>query len=226
MIRSTQPELFIESGTFRGYSANFICEALSLNNNDPEFISIWFHIDNCLTYASDRLSKYEFAKVIEGDSRSFISSYKNENRLSAFFIDGPKGRNIPSLFFSILKKFRNVAFIAVHDCEKESGSGNRGYSTNFFRNEFKYLFCDSQFQEQYDFLDRKLVDRPEMDYWQPYRVLGSPRESYGTQTCYIIPRNDTTKLSQIKLSIYRVLRFITYPYIKKIIKNLLRYENN
>lgn len=226
MIRSIQPKLFIESGTFRGYSANFICEALSLNHNNPDFISIGFDIDNCLSYASNRLSKYRFAKVIEADSRSYIKQMKHENRLVAFFIDGPKGRNMPPLFSNILIKFRNIAFIAVHDCEEDSSSGNRGYVTTYFRNQFHYLFCDSQFQEKFQYLDQNLIDLPEMNFWQPYRLQGKPRKSYGTQTCYIIPREDIAKLTQIYLSIFRFVRFSVYPQIKQTAKVLLRYEDH
>ncbi|RLC81225.1 MAG: hypothetical protein DRJ03_08275 [Chloroflexi bacterium] len=51
MIRSTKPKLFVESGTFKGYSANLICEALERNGNGAEFITIGFNFQNCLPFA-------------------------------------------------------------------------------------------------------------------------------------------------------------------------------
>ena len=72
MIRSTKPKLFVESGTFKGYSANLICEALERNGNGAEFITIGFNFQNCLPFARRRLEGYRFARVIEGDSREIL----------------------------------------------------------------------------------------------------------------------------------------------------------
>ncbi len=226
MIRSTKPKLFIESGTFRGYSANFICEALARNANNVEFVSFGFNLDNCISYASQRLAKYEFARVVEGDARELITGFASESRPTAFFIDGPKGRNIPPLLFNILKLFANIIFIAVHDCEEESGSGNRWYVSNFFGNQYDYILCDSSFQERLSFLDQDLINRPEMHYWKPYFISGKPQDSYGTQTCFVIPKEKISRLNRIYVDINRRIRFYAYPYLKNQVKRLIGYENN
>ena len=57
MIRTTRPQLVIESGTFRGYSASFICEALRQNDNQAEFVTFGYNLENCLPYARQRLAK-------------------------------------------------------------------------------------------------------------------------------------------------------------------------
>ena len=62
MIRATKPELFIESGTFRGYSANFICEALKRNNNGAKFITFGFNLEHCLPSARERLKQYTYPR--------------------------------------------------------------------------------------------------------------------------------------------------------------------
>ena len=119
IIRTYRPELLIESGTFRGYSAVFICEALRRNANGAEFVTFGYNLENCLPYARQRLAEYPFARVIEQDSRTGIRQFDGEMRAAAFFIDGPKGRNMPALFGGILRTFKQIHFLAVHDCQPE-----------------------------------------------------------------------------------------------------------
>jgi hypothetical protein len=187
MIRSTKPKLFIESGTFKGYSANFICEALQRNDNGAEFITYGFNPENCLPFARKRLEKYPFAKVIEGDSRELLKTWQQEMRSTAFFIDGPKGRNLPPLLFTISKNFPKIPFIAVHDCQKESGSHNRTIVLDFFGGEYPIMFCDSGFQDKYSYLDEPLIGKSELVDWKPYYWNGIKQDSYGTGTGYIVP---------------------------------------
>ena len=196
MIRSQKPALFIESGTFRGYSAHFICAALQRNaaDNAPgsaaagEFITFGFNLEDCLPAARARLVAYPFARVVESDSRLGVRAFQGEKRKTAFFIDGPKGRNMPALFFAIQKNFANVAFVAVHDCQPESTSGNRTYFEQFYNVDSRIFYCASPFQEQFAELDHPLIGRPEMLGWRPYWEAGAPTPSYGTQTGYAIPR--------------------------------------
>lgn len=212
MIRSTKPKLFVESGTFRGYSANFICEALERNDNGAEFVTYGFNLGNCLPFARTRLGKYPFAGVVEGDSREFLKAWPRESRSTAFFIDGPKGRNMPALFFTILAKFPNMLFIAVHDCQKESGSRNRWYLVEFFGREYPIMFCNAGFEEKFSHLDDPLIGKSELVNWEPYHWNGIKQDSYGTETGYVLPvlGKVGTPVSRMFFSLYRQFRFRIY----------------
>lgn len=225
MIRTLKPEIFIESGTFKGYSASIICEALSRNDNNPKFITIGFNLDNCIPYATKRLSKYKFAKVIEGDSREYLKNFKIINKRAAFFVDGPKGSNMYPLFKIILKKFPDFQFIGVHDCNKENGSGNRYCINNFFGREFPILYSDIPFQEKYSHLDKPLINASTVKQWRPYHFNDEPIESYGTETGYIIGlyKEDVNDLEKFyygvsrywRISLKSKLATVLYKYIKK-----------
>lgn len=186
MIRWMRPTLFIESGTFRAFSSTFICDALERNSNGAEFVSFGFDLDDCLKQARQRLSRYPFAQVVEGDSRPRLARWPLERRPTAFFIDGPKGRNMPPLLYAILKRFKNPLFIAVHDCERESGSGNRWYLETFFAPEREIVFCGAEFQESLSFLDEGLIGHPAVADWKPHWRGGKPMVSYGTETGYVL----------------------------------------
>lgn len=168
MIQTFKPELFIESGSFKGYSANFICEGLKQTTQKVQFVTYGSNIENCIPFAMDRLSAYEFAKVIEGNSSRLIRGFAGEHRFTGFFIDGPKGKNLPRLLFSILVLFENIAFITVHDCEQESGSNNRWFVEQFRRLGFSLLFCGTDFQEEFSYLDTLLIGKEDMNNWRPY----------------------------------------------------------
>ena len=212
MIRSTKPEVFIESGTFMGYSANFICEALGRNNNNAEFTTYGFNLGNCLPFARKRIERYPFARVIEGDSRELLKARPRETRSTAFFIDGPKGKNMPPLFFSILARFSNVQFIAVHDSQKESGSRNRYYLEKFFGREYPIMYCDASFQDKFSRLDEPLIGKSELVDWKPYHWNGMKQASYGTETGYVLPvlGKVGTPVSRMLFRLYRQLRFNVY----------------
>jgi hypothetical protein len=222
MVRSLRPELFIESGTYMGYSATFICEALKRNGNDPRFYTFGLNLDNCIPFARRRLAAYPFAEVVEGDSRELIRGWSEEIRPTAFFIDGPKGRNMFPLFFSISKRFSQVQFIAVHDCY--IGHWNRSYLLQFYGREYPVMFSDSHFQEEYAFLDDSLVDRSERWKWRPHFFNGKIQESYGTETGYVLPEMGrlSTGLSRLILILERRVRFDLYLRILPIIKTMLR----
>ena len=220
MIRSLQPELFIESGTFRGYSASIICEALKRNNDGAEFVTYGYNLDNCLPYARQRLAGYPFARVIESDSRVELKKWKNERRKTAFFVDGPKGRNMPPLFYTLMRNFHNIQFLAIHDCEQENGSQNRWYIERFFGFEYPIMYCDAAFQEQYAALDKPLIGRSDLAAWQPYQMYGQPRHSYGTETGYILPMlgKHGNLLTHAPHALYRLARFRIYPQIAECIR--------
>jgi len=204
MIRTLKPSLFIESGTFRGYSAAFICAALSRNDNGAEFITIGFDLDDCIAFARRRLKNYPFATVIEADSREYVANLPGEDRPAAFFIDGPKGRNMPPLFAAIQKRFSNILFIAVHDSERESGSRNRQRVKEYFGPEFPIIFCDETFEVPYQQMDECLIDESDSNLWKPYFLHGSKRNSYGTETAYI--------LTQHPYKLPWILRILLKPY--------------
>jgi hypothetical protein len=224
MIRTTKPKLFIESGTFRGYSANLVCEALDRNSNGAEFITYGFDLDGCLKFARKRLARHRFATVVEGDSREMLKGWSPEARSTAFFVDGPKGRNMAPLFFTILAKFPNVQFIAVHDCEKESGSGNRHYLEAFFWGEYLIMYCGSDFQDKFAYLDDSLVGRSELVDWKPYYWDGVRRDSYGTETGYVLPilGKMGTVGSRRLFSLYRSFRFRVYHRLGSVYSRIRR----
>ena len=183
LIRTTRPQLVIESGTFRGYSAHFICEALRQNDNQAEFVTFGYNLENCLPHARQRLAKYPFAQVIQGDSRIGVRQFAGESRPVAFFIDGPKGRNMPALFAAILREFENPVFLAVHDCQPESTSGNRRYLEDYFGWQYPIVYCDSRFEKAFHELDAPLEKSAG---WQPFHLDGVPQKSYGTETGYVL----------------------------------------
>lgn len=186
MIRTVKPVVFVESGTFRGYSAHFICEALRRNANGAEFVTIGFNLNDCIPFARERLKTYSFATVVEGDSREYVARLPVEHRPSAFFVDGPKGRHMLPLFRAIQNRFANVRFVAVHDCERESGSLNRRRVRQYFGLEFPILFCDATFQVRYQQMDECLIGKSELALWRPYFFRGQKQESYGTETGYVL----------------------------------------
>lgn len=222
MIRTVKPELFIESGTFKGYSATIICEALKRNGGDVEFRTYGFNLENCLPYARQRLAEYSFAQVIEADSREALKVGPEENRRTAFFIDGPKGRNMPPLFFAIQERFPNIVFISVHDCERESGSHNRDYVEQFFGREFPIMYCDTNFQTKFAFLDEPLVGKPDYDPWRPYFLHGREMTSYGTETAFVLANRPYTLpfLQRAQLNAYRQLRFRVRPILAQTYRKL------
>lgn len=222
MIRSLKPKLFIESGAFKGYSANFICEALARNDNDAEFVTYGFNLDNCIPFAQERLAKYPFARVVEGDSREAIRAFSGENRPTAFFIDGPKGRNLPPLLLTLKAQFSDVLFMAVHDCEKESGSRNRDVVQKFFGREYPIMFCDAAFQEQFAYLDKPLIGKSELVDWKPFYWNGVKRDSYGTETGYVLPVLGPigTPITRALFGAERYTRFFLYAPIRMKIKTI------
>lgn len=227
MIRAVKPKLFIESGTFKGWSANVICEALKRNDNGAEFITFGFSEENCLSFAKQRLNKYPFANIIEGDSRKILRSWPKQTRSSVFFIDGPKGRNMPPLFFIILKNFSNVKFIAVHDCQKESSSWNRWYLNQFFGKEFPIMFCDSSFQNRFSYLDEPLIGKPELLGWKPHQWNGVPQDSYGIETGYVYSHPLIGKIgtpcSRLLFSLYRQIRFRMYHGLTMKLRPIIKH---
>lgn len=186
MIRTFRPKLFIESGTYQGYSGTFICEALKRNDDGARFVTIGFDLDGCMSRARSRLGVYDHAQVIEGDSRIEIESIGSPEDGVAFFIDGPKGRNLPPLLASIERRFRNTIFLAVHDCEKEH-SPNRALVEAYYRSVYPLYYCDGNFQDAYAEMDEPLVGRSELVDWKPYHWNGERRKSYGTETAYVMP---------------------------------------
>ena len=206
LIRTSRPELFIESGTFRGYSAMFICEALRRNDNGAEFVTYGYNLENCLPYARQRLAKYPFAQVIEQDSRIGIHQFAGDRRAAAFFIDGPKGRNMPALFGAILGDFGNLSFVAVHDCQPESTSGNRAFLEDYFGWQYPIRYCDSRFELAYRELDRPLENGAE---WQPYQLNGVPQKSYGTETGYVLAHMPRV-LSAQRCAVNQAKRWMRY----------------
>jgi len=190
MVRTFKPRLFIESGTFRGYSANFICGAMACNDNESAFVTIGFDEDSCITFARRRLEKYPFATVVEGDSRIYIDKLTREERPTAFFIDGPKGKNMPPLFAAIRKKFDDILFIGVHDSEKRKyGSVNRKRVKQFYAPEFPIVFCDKTFQVCYQDMDERLIGKSELRSWKPFYFNGEKQECYGTETAYVLTKH-------------------------------------
>ena len=189
MIRALQPRLFIESGTFRGYSASIICEALARNDTAATFLTIGFNLEDCIPFAKQRLAPFSFARVIEGDSRQVLKRFDGATDKAAFFIDGPKGENMYPLLKLVLKKFPDFLFVAVHDCNKESGSGNRYCINNFFGTEFPILYSDTPFQQEYAELDSSIVGRSKLVSWSPFHLDGQPIDSYGTETGFVLGRS-------------------------------------
>lgn len=208
MIRTFQPELFIESGTYRGYSGTFICEALKRNDNGAKFVTIGFDLEGCMEHARRRLGVFDHATIIEGDSREVIKSVGTPESRVAFFIDGPKGRNLPPLLASIDKRFRNRVFVAVHDCEKDR-SPNRALVEGYYRNLYPLYYCDDTFQTQYAQMDESLVGRSELVDWKPFHWNGQAQRSYGTETAFVVPSHSRvgTPLSRAWVRARRVVRY-------------------
>jgi hypothetical protein len=215
MIRTMRPAVMIESGTFRGYSAHFICEALRLNGDGAQFVTYGFNSEKCLPFARGRLEDYPNAKVVECDSRIALKEWPVEFRPAAFFIDGPKGRNMPPLFRLITKRFKNILFIAVHDCEEGGTSRNRWYVERCFGDDYPLRYCDELFQTKFGHLDDNLVGASERINWRPFEKGGQETPFYGTATGYVMVSEGRvgTRLSRLFASIYRSVRFGIIQYV-------------
>ena len=216
MIRATKPKQFIESGTFKGYSAQFICEALKANDNEATFSTYGFDLENCLEVAKERLRSYSFAHVFEGDSRTLMNRSPKSPLSTAFFIDGPKGRNLPLLLFRIIRYFSNICFIAVHDCQTESGSGNRDVLLRFFDAEYPIMFCNTSFQEKVSKLDVPMIGQSNLVDWRPFHVNRKKQHSYGTETGYVLPMLGRKRCTVNLLPFYvrRYIRFYIYRRLR------------
>lgn len=198
MLRRDRPVQFIESGTFKGYSANFICEALSHNDNSPQFTTIGFDLENCLVEARARLEPYPFARVVEGDSFDVIETIEDKSLSTAFFIDGPKGKNLKPFLKKVFALFPNICFVAIHDAEPDGKSGNRRIALSYAHT-YDVFFCGSEFQTHYARLDEPLFKVMAEDLWRPYRLKGQPISSYGTETAFIVPNaQKASALGQIR----------------------------
>jgi len=217
MIRSTKPKLFVESGTFMGYSAHFICEAIRLNDNNARFVTYGFNLEDCILFARKRLRNYPFAEVVEGDSRTLIGQLRTKEPV-AFFIDGPKGVNMLPLFYEILGTFENIEFLAVHDCEKESGSRNRWYVERFFGLNYATMYCEKEFQTRFGYLDESLIGRSRVSPWRPFKMRGQTTASYGTETGYVIQKFTRGGLfTRAYASMYRSCRFRLYERVARVL---------
>ena len=218
IIQKLQPLVFFESGTFKGYSSEFICEALSRYNSSVEFMTFDINMFDSVNYAKSRLKRFKFADVCEGDSRAALKKLKNEDRPTAFFVDGPKGQNMIPLFMLLLRQFENISFIAVHDCH--IGNWNRRYLRDFFSFEYPLIFTDSKFQEKYAFLDEPLIGRSSDSPWRPYFFQGREQQSYGTETGYVIPSVGRLPDAPPRLICwwYRHLRFHLWFHFKMMLK--------
>lgn len=212
MIRAQRPQLFIESGTFRGYSATFACEALARNDDGAEFVTIGFNLENCLPFARERLARYPFARVVEADSRQLLAEWPPEQRRTAFFVDGPKGRNMLPLFDVLERRFTKVSFIAVHDCERESTSRNRRRVRQFYGLEHPILYCDSAFQVPLQDMDTPLIGRSELADWRPFHFKGADRKSYGSETAYIL--RGVSKPASLPRAVRRAYRRVVCGWLR------------
>lgn len=138
MIQHFKPDLFIESGSDIGYSGERICAALAKSVDTPLFYTV--EPDPARAhYTRTRLERFEFATAITGASAKWLKTWpRRVNARVAFFIDGPKGVKMIPLFASIMRRFTNIQFIAIHDCYE--GGAQREVVLKFFAHEYLTMF--------------------------------------------------------------------------------------
>lgn len=172
-----------ESGTFKGYSTEFLAKAIV--DSPTEFTTIGMSLEDSYSYAKKRLAPYSNVTVIDDNSIDWVSRLPKSSQPCAWWIDGPKGRNLPPLLEQIGEKFDNVQWIAVHDAEPEDWSGNRKQTIKYFSDETPISFTEESFQEKYHYMDKPLIGRSELVPWYPYKQRGLEKTSYGTQTIFV-----------------------------------------
>lgn len=138
-IEHFRPRLFIESGADLGYSGECICEALDRYVYEPEFYTLEIDPDRA-EYTRQRLERFSFARVITGDTGSWLRTWDpGFDEPVAFFIDGPKSVKMVPVFREILRRFTDIRFIAIHDCV--CGSTQRKVVQEYFGHEYVTLFA-------------------------------------------------------------------------------------
>ena len=120
LIRRFNPELIVESGTYRGQSAVVLSHAIRKHAPDATLVTMSPNIDDCLTVARNRLQTFEFAEVREGYSQELIPEIlqASTGKRIGVFMDGPKGHD--DAFDEVLRAIdvpSQIEFIAIHDCQ-------------------------------------------------------------------------------------------------------------
>lgn len=115
LVRATNPQIFIESGTMNATSSFFIAEALKKNASHAKMFCLSLFENNEYETASQKLKPYDFVEIKVGESQVLIDNiiHQYAHNPIAFFIDGPKARS-PAwniLMEKIATNFKNILFL-------------------------------------------------------------------------------------------------------------------
>ncbi|MBI4342273.1 MAG: class I SAM-dependent methyltransferase [Candidatus Omnitrophica bacterium] len=197
MVRHYRPRLFVESGTGRGYSTQFIAEALRANGNGARLVTFGLAHDDNLQAARERLARYPFVTVIEGEAQRRLPAALNGLTAlpSAVFIDGPKAKD-PAFgqLLTQLYRFSDLLFIALDDCQQHvppgldpDGRFPRGFlnlhrvklaklAARLPRGRYQLGFMSNVFSERFAYLNEPIYRV--VDGMGPYRFRRSRQLSH------------------------------------------------
>lgn len=215
LIKTFKPELYIESGTARGYSAQVACMALETLEGEPRFVTVGIDAGGQMDVARRRLASYPSCEIIEDKSENVVPTLLNDNagKRIGMFIDGPKGSS-PAFLLLLESIFQNHRpdFVAIHDCEAhipygfdKSGKRPEGL-INLSRAGVEYFYHKQNLDKDYDLYymsddwckAHEDINAPVyemMDGFRPYYFSKSKQVSHSTIMAVLLNKNRLAALN-------------------------------
>ena len=199
LIRWTEPEVFIESGTKNGYSSVFIAEALSKNSVKGELHCVSMFDGDEKRTAESRLQKYSNATIHEGRSEQLIEELgeRFEQDRVAMLVDGPKA-STPAwdvLVEKVVNQFQNLLFLCFDSVQEhlpywtptgEVEDSKRSinlerlkmmelYKKKFQSSDYSFTIQSNRFCREYSYLNAEIFEYRNNRWgghfkWGPYSV--------------------------------------------------------
>ncbi len=196
MVRSSKPEVFIESGTMNAVSSYFTASALKKNQNSAKMFCLSLFENDEYKIASEKLKPYDFVTLEVGGSQELIDKLMPQYAHSkvAFLIDGPKAR---SASWDILTKkiathFTNILFICFDSMQDHVPYSSKAYNLtrginverikvmhlyqNYFNDRnYQFFVPGNQFCRKFHYLNEELYKYRNERWgkffpWAPYHV--------------------------------------------------------
>jgi len=137
LIRALKPVKVVETGTFEGFSAVNIAQALKENG-----VGILWTIDTKDYGAREMFKDYgvtDWLETIIGTSPNALEEIVSKNKVDFVFLDGAHGQSIVSAELEVLHKYlEKGSYIAGHDYSNSYHKGVRLAVEDFNR---KYFDC-------------------------------------------------------------------------------------
>ena len=214
LIKTFKPELYIESGTARGYSAQVANLALEKLSEDFNLVTVGIDAGGQMDVARNRLAPYKNCEIVEDSSEKVIPPLleNNSGKRVGIFIDGPKGssRAFLILLESIFQKSRPV-FVAIHDCEDhipygfdKDGKRPEGfinlsrsgveyfYHKQGLDNEYAFYFMSDDWCNKHENINAPVYEL--LEDFRPYYFNKSKQVSHSTIMAVLLNRDRLSEL--------------------------------